>query len=415
MELDAGQLEAIDRLKNGSILVGKVGSGKSRTALAYFFIKECKGSLRINDKGEYSPMAKPKDLYIITTAKKRDEKEWEREFIPFCLYPVENAPMKITIDSWQNLPKHVNAMNSFFIFDEQRLVSYGKWTKSFLRISKNNKWILLSATPADKWEDLAPIFIANGFYPNISDFRNRHCVYSRYTKWPQIIRYINVARLRKLREEIYVDLPYSNDRVKHNENIVVQYDKDLYKRILVNRWDPFKNEPVQNVSQLCQLLRKVTNIDQTRIEAVKNLIMVHPKVIIFYNYDYELEILRQIAKDLSIEKAEWNGHIHQPVPNSNVWIYLVQYTAGAEGWNCTTCNTIIFYSQNYSYKTMIQAAGRIDRRNTPFKDLYYYHIRSSSSLDMAITRSLKNKKKFNESKFIDSGIREKNTPYNRER
>ena len=415
MELDAGQLQAIDRLKNGSILVGKVGSGKSRTALAYFFMKECGGSIRINDKGEYSPMTKPKDLYIITTAKKRDDKEWEREFIPFLLYPIDKAPMKIVIDSWQNLPKHINAMNSFFIFDEQRLVSYGKWTKSFLRISKHNKWILLSATPADKWEDLAPIFIANGFYSNITEFRDRHCIYSRYTKWPQIIRYTNTGRLRKLREELYVDLPYTNDRVKHDEEILVDYDRLLYKTAMVKRVDPETYEPLENISQLCYLLRKISNSDPSRIEAVKDLLYIHPKAIIFYNFDYELEMLRSMAKELKIEKAEWNGHMHQPVPKTNMWVYLVQYTAGAEGWNCITCNTIIFFSQNYSYKTMIQAAGRIDRRNTPFTDLYYYRLRSSSPLDLAISRSLKNKKKFNESKFVEPKIREKNTPYNRER
>lgn len=400
MELDAGQLEAVDRLKSGSVLVGKVGSGKSRTALTYFFCKECGGSLCINGEGEYSPMTKPKDLYIITTAKKRDDHEWEREFIPFLLYPISKAPMRIIIDSWQNLPKHINAMNSFFIFDEQRLVSYGRWTKSFLRISKHNKWILLSATPADKWEDLAPMFIANGFYTNITEFRQKHCVYSRYTRWPQVIKYINTGRLRKLREEIYIDLPYSNDRTKHSSDIYVSYDDYKYREVMKNRWDPYKNEPITNVSQLCQLLRKIVNSDESRIGTVKDLIHVHPKTIIFYNYDYELEILRQIAKDLNIEKAEWNGHMHQPVPSSNVWVYLVQYTAGAEGWNCTTCNTIIFYSQNYSYKTMIQAAGRIDRRNTPFTDLYYYHIKSKSSLDKAISKALASKKQFNERSFV---------------
>ena len=400
MELDAGQLQAIDRLKNGSILVGGVGSGKSRTSLTYFFCNECGGKICINQKGDYSPMKKPKDLYIITTAKKRDDHEWEKELIPFQLFPIDKAPIKITIDSWQNLPKHINAMNSFFIFDEQRLVSYGKWTKSFLRIAKHNHWILLSATPADRWIDLAPVFIANGFYSNITEFRQKHCVYSRYTKWPQITKYIGTGRLRKLREEIYIELPYKNEREQHHINILVDYDKEAYKSILKTRWNSTTGKPIKNASEMCQLLRRVTNTDPSRIEIVKNLISEYPKVIIFYNFDYELEILRQIAKDLNIEKAEWNGHIHQPVPDKPQWLYFVQYTAGAEGWNCTTTNVIIFYSQNYSYRTMIQAAGRIDRRNTTYMDLYYYHIKSTSSLDMAIAKALAGKKKFNESKFV---------------
>ena len=400
MELDNGQLEAIDRLKNGSILVGKVGSGKSRTGLTYFFCKECGGKVCINQQGVYSPMTNPKDLYIITTAKKRDDGEWDKELIPFFLYPKDAAPIKIVVDSWQNLPKYANVMNSFFIFDEQRLVSYGKWTKTFLRISKHNKWILLSATPADKWEDLAPIFIANGFYQNITEFRHKHCVYNPHVKWRQVSRYINQGKLIKLRELVYVDIEYSNEKVKHDEKIFVDFNRDLYKDVMKTRWNPYENAPIENVSQFCYILRRIINSDESRIEAVKSILSEHPKVIIFYNFDYELDILRELTKDLEIFKAEWNGHLHQPVPECAQWVYLVQYTAGAEGWNCTTTNTIIFFSQNYSYKTMVQASGRIDRRNSPFKDLYYYHLVSRASLDLAISKALKSKKQFNEKGFF---------------
>ncbi len=400
MQLDSGQLNAISRLKNGSILVGGVGSGKSRTSLTYFFVKECGGSICINGQGDYSPMTKPKDLYIITTAKKRDEKEWEKELIPFCLYPKETAPIKICIDSWQNLPKYTNVTNSFFILDEQRLVSYGKWARSFIRISKSNKWILLSATPADKWEDLAPIFIANGFYKNITEFRSRHIVYNSHVDWPQVSKYINQGRLIKLREEIYVDLKYENKRRLHHENIIVSYDRELYNKTVVKRWNPFTNEPIDNASQLGYIVRSIINSDEDRVKTVMQLISDHPKSIVFYNFDYELDLLRMIAKKLNITKAEWNGHIHQPVPDSDQWVYLVQYTAGAEGWNCKTTNTIIFYSQNYSYKTMVQAAGRIDRRDSTYMDLYYYHLISKAPMDQAIEKTLKQKKKFNEKRFF---------------
>ena len=400
MNLDVGQLSAVGRLKNGSILVGGVGSGKSRTGLTYFFTKECKGSICINQKGSYSPMKEPKDLYIITTAKKRDEKEWERELAPFCLYPIDEAEIKIVIDSWQNLPKYINVMNSFFIFDEQRLVSYGKWTKTFLRISKNNHWIMLSATPADKWEDLAPVFIANGFYKNITEFRARHIQYKRFSKFPQVERYINTGRLIALRENVYIDLPYQNERVQHHEYIYTDYDKDTYKFISKNRYDPFLEEPLENISQLAYLLRKVVNSDSSRLNELSKLMDIYPRLIVFYNFDYELDELRLLAENRKITRAEWNGHLHQPVPETATWIYLVQYTAGAEAWNCITTNAIVFFSQNYSYKTMIQAAGRIDRRNSPFTDLYYYHIISRAPIDMAILRALKNKKKFNERSFF---------------
>ena len=399
MMLDEGQLDALDRLKNGSILVGGVGSGKSRTGLAYYFMKECGGSLSINKKGHYRKMTDPKDLIIITTAKKRDEKEWEKELTDFILSK-DDKTVSIKIDSWQNLPKYTNTFNSFFIFDEQRLVGNGKWVKSFLRIAKNNHWILLSATPADKWEDLIPVFIANGFYKNRTEFNEKHIIFDRFSKWPRVKKYINTGRLIKLRECIYVDMNYKKETIHNNINVFAGFNKDDYNTIFVKRWNIYDNAPIENISKVCYLLRRVVNSDPSRLEAVKDILRDHPKAIIFYNFDYELELLRDLAKEIGIHKAEWNGHIHQPVPTYDKWIYLVQYTAGAEGWNCITTNTIIFFSQNYSYKTMVQAAGRIDRRNTTYRDLYYYHIKSKSQIDMAISRSLKSKKTFNERTFL---------------
>ena len=385
------QKEAVMKLKNGSILCGDVGSGKSRTAIAYYYTRVCKGRL---PKDDIVPMKEPKDLYIITTARKRDTNEWEKECEPFCL------TVNLVIDSWNNIKKYINVENAFFIFDEQRVVGSGSWVKSFQKITKKNQWILLSATPGDTWSDYIPVFVANGFYKNRTEFLRRHAVYSYYSKYPKIEKYLEQGLLKRMKDDILVQMDYKHSTVHHNETVLTEYDKILYKTIWAKRWNVFDDEPIENVSKLCYLARKVANSDESRLEAVKSLCKEHSKAIIFYNFDYELDLLKNLDYEEGTLIAEWNGWKHEQIPKSNRWVYLVQYTAGAEGWNCIETDTIIFYSQSYSYKTTKQAAGRIDRLNTPFTDLYYYHLRSSAPIDLAIARCLKRKKNFNEKSFV---------------
>lgn len=379
------QREAVGKLHNGAILCGGVGTGKSRTALYYYWDRVAKRS-----------SAPP--LYIITTARKRDTKDWEKEAEPFGDLPIG------AIDSWNNIAKYEGVENAFFIFDEQRVVGYGKWSKTFIRIAKHNQWILLTATPGDTWLDYIPVFIANGFYRNKTDFTSRHVVYRRFAKYPIVDRFVDTEILVRHRDDILVPMKFCKKTIPHDQVLWCPFDKEKQKIILKNRWDIFRNEPIQDAGGLCLCLRRLVNVDPARVMMLKGLILQHPKAIIFYNFDYELALLREAAFDLDICCREWNGHKHEPLPDGDKWMYLVQYTAGAEGWNCTTTDTVIFYSQNYSYKIMAQAAGRIDRLNTPYTDLYYYHLCSYSGIDLAIRKAIKEKRNFNERIFAD-GVR----------
>lgn len=398
------QLQALEKMKNGCILCGKVGSGKSITALAYYYLHE--GGFFSSLCGEeYMPMNDPpKDLYIITTARKRDMKEWEGELSPFLLSPSSDASLyanKVVIDSWNNIGKYTGVKDAFFIFDEQRVVGSGAWVKAFLKITKANTWILLSATPGDTWQDYIPVFIANGFYKNRSEFVREHIVYNPRVKFPKIDRYLNTGRLIRLRRDILVEMDFHRGTAPHHEDVYVRYDISKYRDIMRSRWNPWRNKPIENASELCYGMRRIVNSDESRSVAVLELLERHPKAIIFYNFDYELDILKNLGYGEKVEIAEWNGHKHQPVPEGKSWVYLVQYTAGCEGWNCVKTDTIIFYSQNYSYKVMEQAAGRIDRLNTPYTDLYYYHLKSRSGIDLAIGKALASKKEFNEMRFVN--------------
>lgn len=404
IELYDYQVDAIRKMRNGCILCGGVGSGKSRTALTYYYLQNEGAPECLSEMNEYVPMADPpKDLYIITTARKRDTLEWEGELSPFLLSTHKDTNLysnQVVVDSWNNIQKYSQITNAFFIFDEQRVIGSGAWVKAFLKIARSNQWILLSATPGDTWQDYIPVFIANGFYKNRTEFIREHVIYSRFSKYPKVDRYVNTGRLIRLRNRILINMDFERKTVSHHESVFAEYDTAKYREVGRTRWNPYTNEPIVNAAELCYVWRRIVNTDLSRQTALLEIFEKHPRMIVFYNFDYELDILKGLYYGNDVEIAEWNGHKHQLIPESKSWVYLVQYNAGAEGWNCVKTDTIVFFSQNYSYKIMQQSAGRIDRLNTPFKDLYYYHLKSRSGIDLAISKALKDKKNFNESRFI---------------
>jgi len=391
IELMPHQEQALQFLGNGKILYGGVGSGKSAVALAYYLKEEA-----------------PKNVYIITTSKKRDSLEWLGDAAKLGIgrSPEGTVAGVLTIDSWHNIGRYCDVDNSFFIFDEQRLVGYGAWVKSFLEIVGRNRWILLSATPGDHWLDYAPVFIANGWYKNITQFKREHVLYEPYLKYPKVRGYINTARLERLRNQILVEMPY----LKHTEPIInymdVGFDKDQLVKVQKERWNYLTNEPMKDAAELWRYMRMIVNSDPSRLDAVRMLMTVHPRLIVYYNFNYELDILR------TIEGAfEWNGQRHDPLPTSDSWVYLVQYAAGAEGWNCTSTDAMCFYSLTYSYKNFVQSLGRIDRLNTSYTKLYYYVLKSGAITDTAVLNTMGKKKDFNERKELESmGFGQK--PYN---
>lgn len=379
-DLAPHQKKALGQMHDGCILWGGVGSGKSRTGLAFYALQHS-----------------PKPVYVITTAKKRDSLDWEDEAVKFGIGKESDATLHgvLTVDSWNNIEKYVDVKNAFFIFDEQRLVGAGKWSKTFIKIAKNNDWILLTATPGDTWLDYIPVFVANGFYRNRTEFKREHVIYATWAKFPKVERYVGVGTLVKHRNNILVHMPYARQTNRIPKNIWTDFNQDAMTRVAHGRWNIFKHEPIRDVAEMFHVMRQVVNSDPSRVEAILELMERHPKLIIFYNFDYELELLRKLPGTV----AEWNGHKHEPIPDDDRWVYLVQYMAGAEGWNCIETDAMVFYSLPYSYKLWEQAHGRIDRLNTPFTDLFYYILRSKATIDWAIWRSLKSKRAFQPDHF----------------
>jgi hypothetical protein len=382
-DLASHQKKAIAQMKDGCILWGGVGSGKSRAALAYY---------TLTDEHE--------DVYVITTAKKRDSLDWEHEALKFGISKERDISLygALHVDSWNNIEKYVDVENAFFIFDEQRLVGSGKWSKSFLKIAKKNRWIMLSATPGDTWLDYIPVFVANGFYRNRTEFKTRHVIYNSFAKFPKVERYVDVGQLVRNRNAILIHMPYAKQTNRVPENIWCEYDAEMLARTTVARWNPFKDEPIRDVAELFGVMRRIVNSHPSRLQSVRELLEKHPRLIVFYNFNYELDMLRTVGDfflpEFVLPVAEWNGQKHEQIPDTERWLYLVQYAAGAEGWNCVSTDAMAFYSLPYSYKLWEQAHGRIDRLNTSFTDLFYYYLRSKADIDWAIWRSLKSKKSF---------------------
>lgn len=386
------QLDAIEKLHSGAVLVGGVGSGKTLTAAGYVFSKVRGGKSPAVGNAGYSTMKIDKQLYVITTARKRISLDWVKEASVFGIIPI--------VDSWNNVKKYTTIKDSFFIFDEQRLVGSGEWVKSFYKIVSNNQWLLLSATPGDTWLDYIPIMIGNGFYKNRTDFLRQHVVFNNYSRFPKVDHYVNVKRLISIRDSMLVNMHFVRNTTRHQRRILVEHNKEKTHKILVDRWNVFEEKPIKDISELCHLLRKVANTDVSRLISLKKIFNEHNKVIVFYNFVYELDLLRDFAEESMIPYSEWNGQKHEEIlKNEPHWLYLCQYTAASEAWNAVETNTVVFYSQNYSYRIIEQASGRIDRINTPFTDLWYYHLVSNSPIDLAIRKRLLQKQNFNESRF----------------
>jgi hypothetical protein len=192
-------------------------------------------------------------------------------------------------------------------------------------------------------------------------------------------------------------MPYSKHTERIIDEVIVSYDKDLMKKVLVDRWHVFEERPIRDVAEMFHVMRKVVNSDPSRLESLRELLRRHQRVIVYYSFNYELDILRTLQDEFVV--AEWNGHRKHPIPDTDSWVYLVQYVSGAEGWNCTSTDTMVFYSLTYSYKNFEQAQGRIDRLNTPFTQLFYYIFLSNSEIDFGVRKSLAEKRLFNERKW----------------
>lgn len=394
IELREHQLDALREMHNGCVLYGGTGSGKGYTALHYYIENES-----------------PKKLFVITTARKRNDRDWEEEAESLKIFTMGRYSShhgEIVVDSWNNIEKYKDVEGAFFIFDEQRAVGRGKWAKMFIEIAKQNNWILLSATPGDTWMDYVPLFLANGFFENRTDFQRKHVIFKPYLKFPVVDRYINETKLQLLRNHILVEMPYESTATRHPQWVEVEHDQEMMDLVWKKRWSPLTDQPIRDPAELFRTMRKVANLNPSRLQFLRKVVLKHKRVIVFYNFDDELMLLRHLKVKIGrhdVPVLEYNGHKKDVLPPDGPVVYLVQYVAGAEAWNCTTVDAIVYYSLTYSWKNFHQSQGRIDRLDGPYKDLYYYMLVSKTKIDMKIKEALEQKRDFNEHEFaFEEGV-----------
>jgi len=391
IELREHQKDALREMHNGCVLYGGTGSGKGYTALHYYIENES-----------------PKKLFVITTARKRNDRDWEEEAESLKIFTMGRYSSKhgeIVVDSWNNIEKYKDVEGAFFIFDEQRAVGRGTWAKMFVKIAKQNNWILLSATPGDTWMDYVPLFVANGMFKDRTDFQRKHVIFKPYMKFPVVDRYINETKLQLLRNHILVEMPYDRLTTRHENWIEVGHNQEFMDLAWGRRWNALEDKPIRDPAELFRTMRQISNMHPSRLEYVLTALKKHRRLIVWYNFDYELELLRRLPASTTLGEIvpilEYNGYKKDRLPDEGPMIYLVQYVAGAEAWNCTTVNAMVFYSLTYSWRNFHQAQGRIDRMDNTHMDLYYYMLVSNTKIDSKIQEALERKEDFNEREFVD--------------
>lgn len=368
------QKRAINQMHNGCILCGGVGAGKSLTSLGYI------------DKVYPSGT-----VYIITPARKRNTGEWFDD-----IRKNDMDETRFVVDSWNNLSKYKDVKDAFFLFDEQKVSGKGTWAKSLIRIAKSNQWILLSATPGDTYDDYATVLIANGFVRNRTTWYDEYCV-TKSQPFFHIVDHKNKDVIDMMIRRIFIKMDYQSDKKRIERVIPIQArSAGEEKEILMTHKAPGAQMPFTTFAAAIAYVRMNCYDKSKKTEALRKIIEKHKKIIVFYNFLSEKLEIERAAIDANVTINFYNGQRHDPIPDTDEWVYGVQYNSGAEAWNCITTNAMVFYSPNYSYKTMEQAHGRIDRVNSPYECLYYYMLLNELNIDNKVMNALSSKKDFNE-------------------
>lgn len=304
------------------------------------------------------------------------------------------------------------------MLDESSLIQNetAKRTKFIMKLNYQNL-ILLSGTPTGgKYEKLYSQLKMLGYEMTKKSFYNMYVDfhYDNRQGFPLMIidGYKNVERLKKkmrdygchfLKTEEVLTLPDQNFipvKIKKNS---------LYGEFMKNRIVRVPNK--QNVfvelvgdTTLTKLLyaRQLCGAySNEKLKAFTDLVeSTNDRLIVFYNFNNELEQLKYVCDALERPYSVVNGTDKDlyAYDNFNGSITLIQYQAGAMGLNLQKANKIIYFTPPLSSELYEQSKKRIHRIGQQFS-CFYYNLICTGSVEEKIYKTLEMRKDYTEALF----------------
>lgn len=358
---------------------------------------------------------------FISEAQQATEDNWIQDELTGEYYRQENLyPFNvvgvINYDLIWRRKELLQLQNFTLMLDESSLIQNptSERTKFIMKMKPENV-ILLSGTPVGgKYENLLTQIHLLGWKISKEVFWNQ------YVEWEwqeldgfwqkKILGYKNVDRLKNklrihgcdfLKTEEVLDLPKQNDiQIKINSTAE-------YKKFHKNSYACIEGEELIGDTTLTKMLRErqlCSWYNKEKLQAFQDLLeSTEDRVIIFYNFEHENEVLKEIAENLQRSVSVVNGQIKdlEAYEEKSDSVTLIQYQAGAMGLNLQKANKIIYFTPPLGSELFEQSKKRIHRIGQD-RPCFYYYLICKNSIEEKIYQVLEMRKDYTEELFNGS-------------
>lgn len=390
------QKEAIENYKEKSFNLSDTGVGKTVMALGSFIESKCKKLLVICLAPKVVDFAEDGVLMNVDITPLNRGSKKNKELL------AESDKVAISFESVWRIPEFLKWVDedTFIIIDESHKVANtsSKVTKYVMKLSKKAKYTYLcTATPISngKYEQYYPQLKMLGVYNGTKKEYYNMFVDERMTRmggsqFMQITGYRNIDLLENMVNQCSVN--YKRDKPYLPEDYVYKTKKPaMFNKLKKNRMYKTDNGEVielDNSSKLFNALRCVSHgfllginkqVSKEPFERLQAILETHnnERVVIFYNYNIELEMLKQLLSKLKRPTSEYNGARKDLKEFKGKYngVVLAHYKSASTGINdFVISNVMVFNSLPLSSIELTQSKGRIDRQGQGKKPMYYFII-----------------------------------------